>query len=127
MKKAIKAPNSLFLLAVILIITLVEVYESKSSLLPVISLTGIVSDKETGDAIDTRLNIYDKNEKLVFRTKTFKETGGKYFITGLNPGNDYKVVISSREYENLETSISLPKSERYLEVEKDFLLVPENY
>lgn len=116
MKKAIKLPSSLFLVVVILVTTLIELYQAKSNLLPVISITGIVSDKNTGIAIDTRLKIYDQNDDLVVRTKTFEETGRKYFITGLNSGNDYKVVISSRKYKDLKTSVSLPESEKYLEI-----------
>lgn len=127
MKNKLKTGNLGFLLVVLLIITIVEVYETKSFIKPVISITGSVTDLQNGSAIDTKINVYDKDNKIKYRTKTYKASDGKFFVTGLVPGENYTIEIDAKDYHNLKQNIELPASDKYLEIEQNFELNKVTY
>ncbi|MDC1067673.1 OmpA family protein [Candidatus Kapabacteria bacterium] len=105
-------------LALIFIVFLTVAYSQFT--LTVVSVTGITTDEISGENIVANITIKDKNGKIINRTKST----GKYFATGLKPGNNYQMEINSKGYFIKSYELIIPNSDKYEELSRDFTLKP---
>ncbi len=86
----------------------------------VVSLTGTTIDEITKEAAKVQIKVYDKSGKQTGRTRS----SGKYFLTGLKPGNTYSIEVYGKGYFLKEYEIIVPPTDKYTEISRDFVLTP---
>ncbi|ROL56889.1 hypothetical protein D9V86_12560 [Bacteroidetes/Chlorobi group bacterium ChocPot_Mid] len=99
---------------------------SDAQLKTVVSVTGSVFNANTKDPIRINYQLQDNTGKVIRRGKTNASQNGYYFITGLKPGENYKLVFEGDEnYFTAEFPINIPNTEQYQEYSKDYQIVPK--
>lgn len=99
---------------------------SEAQLKTVVSVTGSVFNANTKDPIRINYQLQDNTGKIIRRGKTNASQNGYYFITGLKPGESYKLVFEGDEnYFTAEFPINIPNTEQYQEYSKDYQIVPK--
>jgi outer membrane protein OmpA-like peptidoglycan-associated protein len=101
-----------------------SLYLSNSQVSTIISVTGIVTDAIDKKPLKLNLVFKDKDENIVFRTKSNEATNGSYFATGLKPGMKYIISINGTGYFAEDFELEIPSSDKYLELSKDFTVKP---
>lgn len=92
----------------------------------VVSWTGSVFNANTKDPIRISYQLQDNTGKIIRRGKTNASQNGYYFITGLKPGETYKLVFEGDDnYFTAEFPINIPNTEQYQEYSKDYQIVPK--
>lgn len=89
----------------------------------VVSLTGTVIDHVTRKPISVNMVITDANGQKVNKARS-NSSDGYYLVTGLKPGKTYKVTLEESNYFKEEYQISVPNTDKYLEISKDYLVKP---
>lgn len=90
--------------------------------LTVVSVSGVTKDEITDSPVVADIFVKDKTGKTINRTKS---NGGKYFITGLKPGNEYSVELKSNGYFLKSYELIIPNTDKYEEISRDFTLTPK--
>ncbi|MFH1050326.1 MAG: OmpA family protein [bacterium] len=99
---------------------------SEAQLKTVVSITGSVFNANTKDPIRINYQLQDNTGKTIRRGKTNAAQNGYYFITGLKPGEQYKLIFEGDEnYFVSEFPVEIPNTDKYLEFSKDYLIVPK--
>ncbi len=99
---------------------------SEAQLKTVVSVTGSVFNANTKDPIRINYQLQDNTGKTIRRGKTNAAQNGYYFITGLKPGENYKLVFEGDEnYFVSEFPVEIPNTDKYQEFSKDYLIVPK--
>jgi len=105
------------------------VCEDKSSDGTVAIGGSIIKDACESDACDgfaeALFEVFDNMGKLVYKGKSKAEEFGYYYIKGLLPGIEYKLVINDSNYLKRIYTVNLPVTDKYSEYSKDFLVVPK--
>jgi len=70
--------------------------------------------------IKAKIKVLNEDGKIVARTNS----SGKYFVTGLKPGNLYTFQIYGSGYFFQTYDIFIPNTDKYQELSKDFTLKP---
>jgi OmpA-OmpF porin, OOP family len=86
----------------------------------VVSLTGTTIDDLTKKPAKVQIKVFDMSGKQVGRTRS----SGKYFLTGLKPGNTYSLEVYGKGYFFKEYEIKVPPTDKYAEISRDFVLTP---
>lgn len=91
----------------------------------VISLTGkVISSNEKYDP-KVKVTILDNQDHKVASTSTNESSGGfGYFLTGLKPNTDYKIILEGKGFFTQEIPYKTPNTDKYLELSKDFVIQP---
>ncbi|MFM8771265.1 MAG: hypothetical protein ACKOE4_04490 [Candidatus Kapaibacterium sp.] len=84
-----------------------------------LNLEGIVRDSATGNPVGCKLHIYAPSGKRISITSNSKY--GTYLQT-LSEAGPHKIVIAGHNVYRKETSVDIPKSERFLTIKQDFLV-----
>jgi outer membrane protein OmpA-like peptidoglycan-associated protein len=93
----------------------------------VVSITGSVFNSVTKDPIRVGYKLLDNENKIIRRGKTNPAQNGYYFITGLNPGEKYKLLFDGDDnYFKAEFPVEIPNTNKYEEFSKDFLISPKS-
>ncbi len=90
----------------------------------IISITGNITDAIDKKPLKLNLAVKDKDENIVFRTKSNEVQNGYYFATGLKPGMKYIVTVSGAGYFSEDFELDIPNSDQYAELSKDFVAKP---
>jgi len=85
----------------------------------VVTLAGSILNAATLEPVECTFGIYDGAGRKVGQTRR-ATIGNGYLVTGLQPGEDYKLRIEDPRFFKQEYAIQLPKTSRYLEISKDF-------
>ena len=89
----------------------------------IMSVTGTVIDQTNRNFTSVMVSFYDENNKKAGSSKS-NSTTGYYFVTGLKQGKKYKIQLESPDYFKDEMEISLPKTNKYAEISRDFTVKP---
>ena len=110
----------------IVLVSLVFQYISSSEQLTntVVSVTGSIKDEVSKKSITAEIKVFDNTGKKINSTKSMAHEDGYYFVTSLFPGKTYTLVISAPNYLSENISVSIPNTDKYLEVSRDFNLKP---
>jgi len=99
---------------------------SEAQLKTVVSVTGSVFNANTKDPIRIGYQLQDAAGKVIRKGKTNASQNGYYFITGLKPGESYKLIFEGDEnYFTSQFPIDVPNTDKYQEFSKDYLIVPK--
>lgn len=90
----------------------------------VVSVTGNVKDDLTKKAVAAEIKVFDNTGKKVNSVKSNPYEDGYYFITGLTPGNSYTLEMTSKAHLKEIFTISVPNTDKFLEISRDFNLKP---
>ncbi len=90
----------------------------------VVAVTGAVIDEVTKKPISVNIVIFDNTGKKINSTKSNASDSGYYFVTGLSSGKNYTFEISSDNYLKEIRTFSIPNTDKYLEISKDFSMMP---
>ncbi len=88
-----------------------------------IALTGTVLDETNRKPVTVTMNILDDNGKKVNSTRSNEKEGGAYYVI-LQPGTRYRVQIENPNYFREEFNFETPKSTKYAEVTRDWVVRP---
>jgi outer membrane protein OmpA-like peptidoglycan-associated protein len=91
----------------------------------VVSLTGSVFDAVSKQPVTAIVYIEDENGKRINATRSNSAENGYYYLTGLRPGNTYKVHIVKKSYFKDQFDLTVPLTDKYKEISKDFLVKPK--
>lgn len=86
----------------------------------VISVRGITTNSVDKKPIKAKIKVLNEDGKIITRTNS----NGKYFVTGLKPGNLYTFQIYGSGYFFQTYDIFIPNTDKYQELSKDFTLKP---
>ncbi len=115
----------IFLLA-IFIFTITATDFSYSQMRTIVSVTGSVFNQITKDPIRVKYKVVNEKGKTITRGKTNASQNGYYFITGLKPGNKYKMIFDKNDgYFKANYTIDIPNTNKYAEFSRDFLVPPK--
>lgn len=89
----------------------------------VVSITGTVLKATDRNPASVNLTFFDSNNKRVGNSRS-NSKDGYYLVTGLKPGETYKVKIEHPDFFQEEISIVTPKTGKYSEISRDFLVKP---
>lgn len=92
----------------------------------VVGVTGSMFNYVDKNPISVEMQVYDNAGKKVNATKSNGAENGYYYVTGLFPGNTYIFVVKDKNYLTERFEVSIPNSDKYVEISKDFLLKPNN-
>ncbi len=99
---------------------------SQSQLRTVVSVTGSVFNKVTKQPVEVKYKVLDQSGNIITRGRSNKEQNGYYFLTGLKPGNTYRIVFTdNKNYFEQEFDLEIPSTDKYAEFSKDFLVIPQ--
>lgn len=90
----------------------------------VIAVTGSIFNYVDKSPISVEIEVYDNVGKKVNSTKSNATDNGYYYVTGLYSGNIYTFIIKDQQYLTESFEVSIPNSDKYVEISKDFLLKP---
>lgn len=81
----------------------------------VVSLTGIVKDVKNAP-LQGWVIVTNQNGETINKTRC----NGKYFITGLKPGETYNIEVDAKGYFQNSFELNVPNTDKYNELSKDF-------
>lgn len=91
----------------------------------VISLTGKVISSNDKYVPKVKVTILDNEDHKVASTNTNESNGGfGYFLTGLKPNTEYKIMVEGKGFFTQEIPYKTPNTDKYLELSKDFVIQP---
>ena len=94
---------------------------AQSTIGTVVTLSGHVMDHSTLHAVDANYAIYDSHNKKVGRTRRASAKDG-YLVTGLKPGETYRVRVEDPRYFKAEFEVAVPPTGKYVEMARDFVV-----
>ena len=89
----------------------------------VVSVTGTVLKATDRNPASVNLTFFDSGNKRVGTSRS-NAKDGYYLVTGLKPGETYKVKIEHPDFFQEEVTIAIPKTSKYSEISRDFLVKP---
>lgn len=93
----------------------------------VVSLTGKIKDITTQEPISVRIEAFDKEGNRVYYGRSKKENDGYYYVTGLKSGKEYTFVFTeNKKYGKIKEQVEIPETDKFMEIEKDFLIAKDN-
>lgn len=90
----------------------------------VVSISGTVKNAVTKEPMTVYVVAYDQNGKKINAARSNSSDNGYYFLTGLKPGNSYKIIVEQQNFIREEYTLNIPQSSKYMEYSKDFSLIP---
>lgn len=105
-----------------LLLMLTSVTSVNSTPKLVCSITGVVTDQQTGKPISVLVALYNDADQLIGQSNSNSVTG-RYMITGLKPNRQYTIRIKSTTHIREEYLIIVPDVNEYMEFEKNFQLL----
>lgn len=109
---------------IIMSIVLLSASNMNSQMRTVVAVTGSTLDAITKKPVSVKILVHDNTGKKVNQAKSNIAENGYYYVTGLFPGNTYSFVISEDGYFHQEYSISIPNTDKYIEISRDFAVNP---
>lgn len=107
-----------------LIIAIIAGSYSFAQVRAVVGVTGSMLNYVDKSPISVELQVFDNAGKKVNTTKSNAADNGYFYVTGLFPGNTYIFVVKDKNYLTERFEVSIPNSDKYVEISKDFLLKP---
>ena len=99
-----------------------------SQIQTVITLQGNVYNEITKQPISVEVQLLDETGKKINSSRS-NSKDGSYLLTGLKPGQAYKIAFADRVdrdeiYIKRTIDITMPNTDKYLEMSRDFMIIP---
>lgn len=89
----------------------------------VVTITGFMLNGNSLTPVEAAYSVYDAQGKKIGQSHRANEKDG-FLITGLKPGETYKVRVEDPRYFKQEFVVALPNTNKYTEISKDFVVRP---
>lgn len=122
MKPLQKTLTVLACLALALVYTPWSVH-AQSAIGTVVTVTGFILNANNLNPVDAAYSVYDASGAKVGQSHRANVKDG-FLITGLKPGESYKVRLEDPRFFKQEFAVSLPNTSKYAEVSRDFVVRP---
>lgn len=86
----------------------------------VVSISGLVFDSENNSNLSGWVILKNPDGKIVTKARA----NGKYFVTGLKPGEQYLMEIQIQGYFQYNYELNIPNTDKYKELSRDFAMKP---
>ena len=96
---------------------------AQSAIGTVVTLSGYILNGNTLAAVESNYSLYDVNGKKIGQSSRSNAIDG-YLQTGLKPGESYTIKIEDPRYFKQEFKVDVPKTSKYVEISKDFIVRP---
>jgi len=96
---------------------------AQSAIGTVVTLTGYILNGNTLAPVESNYSLYDVNGKKIGQSSRSNAIDG-YLQTGLKPGESYTIKIEDPRYFKQEFKVEIPKTSKYVEISKDFIVRP---
>ncbi len=110
------------LIAIAVLAVSVAPASAQSAIGTVVTLTGYVLDHNTLLPVEANYSVYDGRNKKIGQSRRANPNDG-YLVTGLKPGETYKIRIEDPRYFKEEFTVSIPQTGKYTEISKDFIVL----
>jgi len=119
----INSKFKILILAILLNLIAIDAY-SQGLTKTVISVTGSVFNQVTKEPETCAILVFDEEGNRVTATRSNASSNGNFFLTGLFPGKTYNVELKKKDFLAENFSMTMPNSDRYVEISRDFLIKP---
>lgn len=96
---------------------------AQSAIGTVVTLSGYILNGNTLAPVESNYSLFDVNGKKVGQSNRSNANEG-YLVTGLRPGESYTIKIEDPRYFKQEFKVDIPKTSKYVEISKDFIVRP---
>jgi hypothetical protein len=96
----------------------------QSQMRTVVAVTGNAIESISKKPVTIKIAVLDNTGKKINQVKSNASEGGYYYVTGLFPGNTYTFKIIEEGYFASEIAVSIPNTDKYIEISRDFLVNP---
>jgi len=96
---------------------------AQSAIGTVVTLTGYILNGNNLLPVEAHYALYDATGKKVGQSHTANAHDG-YLVTGLRSGEQYLIKVEDPRYLKQEFKIEVPKTSKYAEISKDFVVRP---
>lgn len=96
---------------------------AQSAIGTVVTLSGQILNGNTLASVESNYSLYDVNGKKIGQSSRSNAIDG-YLQTGLKPGESYTIKIEDPRYFKQEFKVDIPKTSKYAEISKDFIVRP---
>jgi len=96
---------------------------AQSAIGTVVTLTGQMLNANTLAPVEANYALYDAAGKKVGQSNRSNPNDG-YLVTGLKPGESYSIHIEDPRFFIQEFKVDVPKTSKYAEISKDFVVRP---
>jgi len=86
----------------------------------VVSISGEVSNEIDNTPLKGWVIVTDSEGKIVTKSRS----NGKYFITGLKPGEVYNIEVDTKGFFKNNFELAVPNTDKYSELSRDFVMKP---
>lgn len=86
----------------------------------VVSITGLCFDSEDNKELNGWIILKNPDGKILTKARA----NGKYFITGLKPGEQYQLEVQIQGYFQYNFDLVVPNTDKYQELSRDFAMKP---
>ncbi len=90
-----------------------------------VALTGNVFNEVTKKGESCVLIAMDSKGERAGVARSNASQNGAYFIPGLRPGESYQITVKKKGFMKEVHTITVPKTDRYIELSQDFLIKPK--
>ncbi len=112
-----------FIFGVLVLFSSIVNLSAQSAIGTVVTLTGYVLNGNTLMPVEAHYALYDATGKKVGQSHTANANDG-YLVTGLRSGEQYVIKVEDPRYLKQEFKVDVPKTSKYAEISKDFVVRP---
>lgn len=105
-------------------IFILNIASLQSQMRTVVAVTGHAIEAISKQPVAVKISVHDNTGKKINQVKSNASEGGYYYVTGLFPGNTYTFKINEEGYFTNEIAVSIPNTDKYIEISRDFLVNP---
>lgn len=114
-----------YIFSIVILLSISNIIFAQDRLLKVVvALTGNIYNEATLEPITVFIKVFDENGNRVASTRSNSAENGYYYITGLKPGKNYTININQNDFFKESYQISIPPTDKYVEISRDFLVKP---
>lgn len=96
----------------------------QSQMRTVVAVTGHAIEAISKQPVAVKIAVHDNTGKKINQVKSNASENGYYYVTGLFPGNTYTFKIIEDGYFTNEIAVSIPSTDKYIEISRDFMVYP---
>jgi flagellar motor protein MotB len=116
--------NILIFMTMFVFLSVVDIFPSPMQMRTVVAVTGNAIEALSRNPVSVKISVHDNTGKRINQVRSNAAEGGYYYVTGLFPGNTYTFKVVEEGFFQNEFSISIPNTDKYIEISRDFVVNP---
>ncbi len=114
----------IMLTVLLAMLTVAELCSSPMQMRTVVAVTGNAIEALSRNPVSVKISVHDNTGKKINQVISNAAEGGYYYVTGLFPGNTYTFKVVEDGFFSNEFTVSIPNTDKYIEISRDFLVSP---